>query len=155
ELDWVVASVHSKLDLPRAEQTRRIVRALESGVVDCLGHPTGRLIGEREPYEIDLEAILTAARRAGAAVEINAFPDRLDLCDTYARLAKEMNVAVVISTDSHATTHLHNLSFGVDTARRGWLERGDVANTLSLARFIARFAAHHCAPRRARGSRLH
>lgn len=155
DLDWVVASVHSKLDLPRAEQTRRIVRALESGVVDCLGHPTGRLIGEREPYEIDLEAILTAARSTGAAVEINAFPDRLDLCDTYARLAKDMRVPVVISTDSHATTHLHNLSFGVDTARRGWLERGDVANTLPFQRLMARFAAHHAPARRARGSRLH
>lgn len=155
ELDWVVASVHSKLDLPRAVQTRRIVRALESGVVDCLGHPTGRLIGEREPYDVDLEEILKAARRTGAAVEVNAFPDRLDLCDTHARLAKELGVPVVISTDSHATTHLHNMSFGVDTARRGWLERGDVANTMPFQRFRERFAAHHQAHRRASKARVH
>jgi DNA polymerase (family 10) len=142
-LDWVVASVHSKLDLPGAEQTRRIVRALETGVVDCLGHPTGRLIGEREPYAVDLEEVCRAARRTGAAVEINAFPDRLDLCDTHARLAKELGVPVAISTDSHATTHLHSMRFGVDQARRGWLERGDVANTLPLERLQARFAPHH------------
>jgi DNA polymerase (family 10) len=149
ELDWVVASVHSKFDLPRAAQTRRIMRALERGVVDCLGHPTGRLIGEREPYDVDLEEVLKAARRTGAAVELNAFPDRLDLCDTHARLAKEVGVPVVISTDSHATTHLHNMSFGVDTARRGWLERRDVANTLPFQRFRDRFALHHQAHRRA------
>ncbi len=154
DLDWVVASVHSKLDLPRAEQTRRIVRALASGVVDCLGHPTGRLIGEREPYAIDLEAVLAAAKRVGAAVELNASPDRLDLCDAHARLAKQVGVPVVISTDAHATTHLACMHFGVDTARRGWLGRGDVANTLPADKFIARFAEHH-PHRRARRTRLH
>ncbi len=143
ELDWVVASVHSMFGLPRAEQTRRIVRALESGVVDCLGHPTGRLIGQREPYAVDLEAVLQAARRVGAAVELNAFPDRLDLWDVYLRMAKEMGVPVVISTDSHAPLHMLHMRYGVWTARRGWLEPGDIANTLPLREFRARFAHHH------------
>jgi DNA polymerase (family 10) len=143
ELDWVVGSVHSMFGLPREEQTRRIVRALESGVVDVLGHPTGRLIGQREPYAVDLEVILAAARRVGAAVELNAFPDRLDLCDVHVRLAKQMGVPVVISTDSHAPYHMLHVRYGVWTARRGWLEPGDVANTLPLAEFRARFAHHH------------
>lgn len=143
ELDWVVASVHSMFGLPRVEQTRRIVRALESGVVDCLGHPTGRLIGQREPYAVDLEAVLEAALRVGAAVELNAFPDRLDLWDAYLRLAKELRVPVVISTDSHAPFHMLHMRYGVWTARRGWLEPGDVANTLPLREFRERFAHHH------------
>jgi DNA polymerase (family X) len=142
-LDWVVASVHSAFALPRREQTARIVRALESGVVDCLGHPTGRLIGQREPYDVDLEAILEAARRVGAAVELNAFPDRLDLCDVYLRLAKELGVPVVISTDAHAPLHMLHMRYGVWTARRGWLGPGDVANTLPFAQFRERFRHHH------------
>ncbi|MDP2313052.1 MAG: DNA polymerase/3'-5' exonuclease PolX [Pseudomonadota bacterium] len=143
ELDWVVASVHSMFGLPRAEQTRRIVRALESGVVDCLGHPTGRLIGQREPYAVDLEAVLDAARRVGAAVELNAFPDRLDLWDVHLRMAQQMGVPVVISTDSHAPFHMLHMRYGVWTARRGWLEPKDVANTLPLRELRARFAHHH------------
>jgi DNA polymerase (family 10) len=142
-LDWVVASVHSMLGLPRAEQTRRIVRALESGVVDCLGHPTGRLINQREPYDVDLEAVLAACKRVGAAVELNAFPDRLDLCDVHVRLAKEMGVPVVISTDSHAPLHMLHMRYGVWTARRGWLEPSDVANTLSFGELRERFRHHH------------
>jgi DNA polymerase (family 10) len=150
-LDWVVASVHSAFGLGRREQTERIVRALESDVVDCLGHPTGRLIGRREPYDVDIEAVLAACRRVGAAVELNAFPDRLDLCDVYLRLAKQMGVTVVISTDSHAPFHMNHMRYGVWTARRGWLEPGDVANTLPLAEFCARFRHHH-APRHGQGA---
>jgi DNA polymerase (family 10) len=142
-LDWVVASVHSKLDLPRAEQTRRVVRALESGVVDCLGHPTGRQIGTREPSPIDLDEVLAAAARAGAAVELNASPERLDLNDLQVRLAKQAGVPVVISTDAHSTGQLEQLRYGVDVARRGWLERADVANAQPLERLRARFARHH------------
>jgi DNA polymerase (family 10) len=142
-LDWVIASVHSQFGLPRAEQTRRVVRALESGVVDCLGHPTGRLIGRREPYEIDLEAVLAAAQRTGAAVECNSFPDRLDLCDVHLRMARDVGVPVVINTDSHATTHLVAIQYGVWTARRGWLEASHVANTLPLPAFLDRFRDHH------------
>jgi DNA polymerase (family X) len=142
-LDWVVASVHSMLNLPRAEQTCRIVRALESGVVDCVGHPTGRLINQREPYDVDIEAVLAACKRVGAAVELNAFPDRLDLCDIHVRLAKEMGVPVVISTDSHAPLHMLHMRYGVWTARRGWLEPADVANTLPFGQFRERFRHHH------------
>jgi DNA polymerase (family 10) len=143
ELDWVVASVHSQFGLPREEQTRRIVRALESGVVDVLGHPTGRKIGHRLPYEIDLEVILAAAKRVGAAVEVNAYPDRLDLDDTHVRMAREAGVALIISTDSHATTHLPGIHWGVSQARRGWAEAKDVANTLPASEFLAKFGHHH------------
>jgi DNA polymerase (family 10) len=142
-LDWVVASVHSMFRLGRREQTQRIVRAIESGVVDCLGHPTGRLIGRREPYEIDLEEVLAACKRVGAAVELNAFPDRLDLSDVHLRLAKELGVPVVISTDSHAPLHMLHMRYGVWTARRGWLAQSDVANTLPFAAFRERFRHHH------------
>ena len=143
ELDWVVASVHSLFGLPRDEQTRRIVRALESGVVDVLGHPTGRMIGRRPPYEVDMEAVLAAAKRVGAAVEVNSFPDRLDLDDTHVRMARDAGVALIISTDSHATTHLPMIHWGVSQARRGWAEARDVANTLPTKDFLARFAHHH------------
>jgi DNA polymerase (family 10) len=143
ELDWVVASVHSQFGLPREEQTRRIVRALESGVVDVLGHPTGRMIGRRPPYEIDLEVILAAAKRVGAAVEVNAYPDRLDLDDAHVRMAREAGVPLIISTDSHATTHLSMIHWGVSQARRGWAEAKDVANTLPASEFLAKFAHHH------------
>ena len=143
ELDWVVASVHSLFGLPKDEQTRRIVRALESGVVDVLGHPTGRMIGRRPPYEIDLEVILAAAKRVGAAVECNSFPDRLDLDDTNVRMARDAGVPLIISTDSHATTHLPMIHWGVSQARRGWAEARDVANTLPAKEFLARFAHHH------------
>jgi DNA polymerase (family X) len=143
ELDWVVASVHSQFGLPREEQTRRIVRALESGVVDVLGHPTGRKIGHRLPYEIDLEVILAAAKRVGAAVEVNAYPDRLDLDDTHVRMAREAGVPLIISTDSHATTHLPGIHWGVSQARRGWAEAKDVANTLPASAFLAKFGHHH------------
>jgi DNA polymerase (family 10) len=143
ELDWVVASVHSLFGLPREEQTRRIVRALESGVVDVLGHPTGRMIGRRPPYEVDMEAVLAAAKRVGAAVEVNSFPDRLDLNDTHVRMARDAGVMLIISTDSHATTHLPMIHWGVSQARRGWAEARDVANTLPAREFLARFAHHH------------
>jgi DNA polymerase (family 10) len=149
-LDWVVASVHSQLGLDRAAQTRRVVRALESGVVDVLGHPTGRLLGRREPSPIDLEAVLLAARRVGAAVELNASPDRLDLDDAAARLAKELGVDVVISTDAHAPTHFAHLRYGVWQARRGWLEARDVANCRPARDLLARFAHHHRRGRRFR-----
>jgi DNA polymerase (family 10) len=140
ELDWVVGSVHSQFRLPRAEQTRRVVKALESGLVDVLGHPTGRRLGHRDPYDIDLEAVLDAARRVGCAVELNAYPERLDLNDEHVKLAKEMGVPVVLSTDSHATHHLGQNRWGVMTARRGWLGPDDVANTRPAREFLELFS---------------
>jgi DNA polymerase (family 10) len=132
-LDLVVAAVHYKFDLPRERQTERILRALDTRHVSILAHPTGRLIEERPPYELDLEQIMMAAKERGCFLEINAEPDRLDLTDVAAKAAKELGVRIAISTDAHSTAALDYMRFGVDQARRGWLEPGDVINTRSLA----------------------
>jgi DNA polymerase (family 10) len=131
-LDWVVASVHADFAQSAERMTDRIVRALRSGVVDVLGHPSGRLVGHRDPYELDMEAVLEAAREAGVALEVNAMPERLDLTDRACRLAKKAGVRVAISTDAHVAAHLGNLRNGVWVARRGWLEPEDVINTRPL-----------------------
>jgi DNA polymerase (family X) len=141
ELDWVVGSVHSAFRLSREEQTKRVVKALESGCIDVLGHPTGRLLTRRDPYPIDIEQVLAAAKRVGAAVELNAFPDRLDLEEGSLRMAKEMGVPVIISTDSHERRQLErHMPFGVGMARRGWLEAQDVGNTWPLETLLDRFS---------------
>jgi DNA polymerase (family 10) len=131
-LDWVVASIHAEFAQPRARMTDRIVRALRSGVVDVLGHPSGRRIGHRDPYEFDLSAVLDVAREEGVALEVNAMPERLDLNDRACRLAKEAGVRVAISTDAHVAAHLSNVRNGVWVARRGWLGPEDVVNTRPL-----------------------
>jgi DNA polymerase (family 10) len=131
ELDFVVASVHSGWKMGRDEMTRRIIKAMENPWVDCIGHPTGRLIGQREPYDVDMEELLKTAARLGVAMEINAYPDRLDLKDVHARRAKELGVKLMINTDAHSADQLGLIHFGVATARRGWVEAGDVLNTLS------------------------
>ena len=133
ELDWVVASVHSHFKLSEEEQTARIIRAMESGVVDCIGHPTGRVLGQRDPYAVDLDRVIEAAARLGVALELNAFPDRLDLDPPHCRQAREVGVPVVVNTDAHAPGHLALREFGIYTARRGWLEPGDVLNTRPLS----------------------
>ena len=129
QLDVVVGSVHSYMNLEPAEMTERLLRAIENPNLKILGHPTGRLLLRREAYRYDLEAVLKACKKHGVAVECNAFPDRLDLRDVDLRAAKEHGVKVVISTDAHSTTHLPYIKYGVRTARRGWLERSDVLNT--------------------------
>ncbi len=131
-LDVVLISVHSHMKLSRDEMTERIVRALGHPEVDVLAHPTGRLLNEREPYELDVEAVLEAAAENEVAVELNSNPHRLDLNDRYVRRAKELGVKVVISTDAHGPHSLDDMSYGVDQARRGWLEKQDVLNTLPL-----------------------
>jgi len=136
-LDIVLVSVHSRFKMPRDEMTARIVKAVSHPLVHILAHPTGRLIGERAAYEVDMEAVLAAARRAGTAVEINASPSRLDLNDHHARRAKELGVPVVISTDAHAIGQLDFMRFGVSVARRAWLTPGDVLNTLPDRELIA------------------
>jgi DNA polymerase (family 10) len=133
-LDFVVASVHSGWKMERAAMTSRIIKAMENPWVDCIGHPTGRLIGQREPYEVDMEALLQAAARLGVAMEINAYPDRLDLKDVHARRAKELGVKLVIDTDAHSADQLTLMRFGVATARRGWAEAADVLNALPLSK---------------------
>jgi DNA polymerase (family 10) len=131
-LEWVVASVHADFAQPRARMTDRIIRALRSGVVDVLGHPSGRRIGRRDPYELDLDAVLEVAREEGVALEVNAMPERLDLDDRACRLAKAAGVRVAISTDAHVAAHLANVRNGVWVARRGWLSPEDVLNTRPL-----------------------
>ncbi|MCA3749444.1 MAG: DNA polymerase/3'-5' exonuclease PolX [Rubrobacter sp.] len=132
ELDVVICSVHHKFRLPEKEQTRRVLRALENPNVNILAHPTGRLIGRREPYELDIERVMEAALERGCILELNSNPERLDLNDAHCKLAKEMGVRIAISTDAHSTSDLANIRFGVGQARRGWLEREDVINTRPL-----------------------
>jgi len=132
ELDVVVASVHSRFRMSEEEMTRRIVKAMENPHVDILGHPTGRLLGQRDPYQVDIEKIVEAARRTQTVLEINATPERLDLKDSHARMAKEHGVKLAINTDAHSRHQLRYMEFGVGTARRGWLEPKDVVNTLRL-----------------------
>ena len=131
-LDAVIISVHSLMDMDRATMTDRVIRAMQHPSVDIVGHPTGRLLGRREPFELDVEAVLQAASELDVAVEINANPNRLDLNDVHARRAKELGVKVVISTDAHSVQRLDHISYGVDQARRGWLDREDVLNTMTV-----------------------
>jgi DNA polymerase (family X) len=132
ELDIVVGAIHSKFDLPRAKQTERLVRAMDNPHFHILAHPTGRLIGERAPYDIDMERLLEAARQRGCYLEVNAQPDRLDLNGEHCRMAKEIGVKLALSTDAHSTGDLDLLRFAVDQARRGWIEPGDVLNARPL-----------------------
>ncbi|MCY4262732.1 MAG: DNA polymerase/3'-5' exonuclease PolX [Candidatus Dadabacteria bacterium] len=132
ELDFVVASVHSSFSMEEDEMTKRICRALKNPNVDALGHPTGRLIAQREPYKVDMEAVIETAKRHDKALEINSSYKRLDLKDTHAREAVESGVKIIVSTDAHRTQHLERIIFGVGTARRGWVRKKDVVNTRSL-----------------------
>jgi DNA polymerase (family X) len=136
QLDVVVASVHSYMNLPREEMTERILAAIENPYTQIIAHPTGRLLMRREPFDYDMEKILDAAARNGVAMECNAYPDRLDLMDVHLRMAKQRGVKVVISTDSHATKHLNFMKYGVITARRGWIEKKDVLNALPAAELL-------------------
>ncbi|MGM0556958.1 MAG: DNA polymerase/3'-5' exonuclease PolX [Myxococcota bacterium] len=133
ELDIVVCSVHSKMNLGGDEQTERIIRAIEHPLCHIIGHPSGRLIGQREAYDVDIEAIIEAAAENDVALELNAQPERLDLDDRYCKQAKEAGVRIVISTDAHAQSDFRNIKYGVYQARRGWLEAGDVLNTMSTS----------------------
>jgi DNA polymerase (family X) len=141
-LDLVVASVHSAFNQDRDQMTDRILRAIEHPHVDVLGHPTGRLLLRREPYGLDIEAILTAAARHGVALEINSQVDRLDLNDSHARLAKDRGVKLVISSDAHSSRGLGALQWGVVVARRAWLESADVLNTRPFDLFRAGLRRH-------------
>jgi len=131
-LDLTVCAIHYKFNLPRAKQTKRIIRAMDNPYFSILAHPTGRMLNEREPYEIDMEQIMAAALERGCYLEINAQPVRLDLTDLHCKMAKDMGVKVAISTDAHRTTDLEFMRFGVGQARRGWLEPKDILNTGSL-----------------------
>ncbi|HEX6205876.1 MAG TPA: DNA polymerase/3'-5' exonuclease PolX [Solirubrobacterales bacterium] len=134
-LDWVVASVHTSFNVSREQMTERVLGAIENPNVDCIGHLTGRLIGRREPYGIDVEAVAEAAARTGTMIEINGNPNRRDLSDLHARLAAEAGVKIVLNTDAHGVDTLDNMAYAVATARRAWLTADDVANTRGWAQF--------------------
>jgi len=141
KLDLVVGAVHSKFDLPRARQTGRILKAIQNPLFSILAHPTGRLIEQRAPYDVDMLAIVRVAKKFDVALELNAHPDRLDLTDTHCRMAKDEGVLVAVNSDAHSVDGFDVLRFGVGQARRGWLERRDVLNTRPLAelrRWLAR-----------------
>ncbi len=131
-MDCIVGSVHTFFKMGREEMTERVVRAVGSGMVDVLGHPTGRLIGEREPYHVDLDAVAQACEDNNVALEINSWPNRLDLNDTNILLASKYKVMFSIDSDAHSTTHYQMLRYGVGTARRGWLTKERVLNALPL-----------------------
>ncbi len=128
-LDWVVASVHSHLDMTGEAMTDRLIKAMETGLVDCIGHPSGRRLGQRSGSDLDLERLLSAARKLGVAFEVNGNPYRMDLSDIGCQRAREMGVVLCLNTDAHAPRHLARQEFGLVTARRGWLEPKDVLNT--------------------------
>jgi len=132
ECEVVLASVHSRFNMEEGEMTRRVIKAIKNPNVKILAHPTGRLILEREPFKINLKEVIQAAIDHGVAVEINAYPDRLDLKDVDARMARDMGAKLAINTDAHSALQLELMKFGVFTARRGWVEARDVINTLPL-----------------------
>jgi DNA polymerase (family 10) len=131
QLDVVVAAVHAKMDMNQSAMTKRVLKALAHPAVTVLAHPTGRLINQREPFAVDLEEIFHAAKENGVAVELNAQPDRLDLNDVHLFRAREIGVKIAINTDAHSTEQLCFMSYGIDQARRGWLETRHVLNTMT------------------------
>jgi DNA polymerase (family X) len=135
ELDLTVCSIHTQFGLPEKKQTERILRAMENPYFTVFGHPTGRLLGSRAPYQVDLERVMKAALERGKVLEVNAQPERMDLDDAYCRRVKELGLKVVISTDSHATEQFDYIPLGVGQAARGWLEKKDVLNTRPLKEF--------------------
>ena len=135
QMDVVIASVHSHFNQPAAEMTARLLKAIENPYVSIIGHPTGRILLRRDAYPYDMDRILQAAARQKVAMELNAYPDRLDLCDRHLCMAKQQGVKIVINTDSHHTSHLEKIRFGVLQARRAWLTSEDVLNTLPPEEF--------------------
>ena len=136
KMDIVVASIHSGFRQNREQLTKRLVSAMRNPYVSIIAHPTGRLIGERDPYDVDMNEVLKVAKETGTAIEINAYPLRLDLNDIHAKMAKEMGIPIVISTDTHIISQLDYMGYGVSIARRGWLEKKDILNTLSYSSLI-------------------
>ncbi len=134
-LDWVVGSVHTSFAISEKEMTARVLAAIDNPHVDCIGHLTGRLIGRRDPYGIDIEAVAEAAARAGTMLEINGNPNRRDLSEHHARLAAEAGATIVLNTDAHGVDTLGNMAYAVATARRAWLTPEKVANTCGWREF--------------------
>jgi DNA polymerase (family 10) len=135
QMDVVIASVHSHFNQEPARMTERLLRAIANLHVSILGHPTGRILLRRDAYDFDMDAVLKAAAKHRVAMELNSYPDRLDLSDRHLRMARERGVKIVINTDSHHTSHLEKIKYGVLQARRAWLTKTDVLNTLPAEKF--------------------
>jgi DNA polymerase (family 10) len=155
QLDVVVCSIHSYFNLDRAAMTERMLAAIENPYTQIIGHPTGRLLLRRDALDYDMEKILDACAKHGVAMECNSYPDRLDLKDVYLRMCKDRGVKVVISTDSHSSANLAFIRHGVTMARRGWLEKKDVINTLPTEQFLAALRPKPGASRRKHAAKSH
>jgi DNA polymerase (family 10) len=139
ELDFVIASIHSNFNLPPQEQTQRMLRAIANPYVDIIGHPTGRLLLEREGYKLDMEAVIEAASVRGTCIEINANPSRLDLDWRLVHRAREKGVKIPICPDAHTLAGLDDMRYGIGVARKGWLRAGDVLNTMDAEALLTFF----------------
>jgi len=139
KLDYAIAGVHSSFKIPRSQMTERIIRAMKNPHIKIISHPTGRILKRRDEYQIDFEKILRAAKEFGVILEINSWPERLDLNDQKIRMAKEAKVKMIINTDSHHKDHLRFMEFGISQARRGWAEKKDIINTQSLKKLLRFF----------------
>ncbi len=137
ELDLVVCAIHYNMNLSRKEQTRRVLKAMENPYFHIFAHPTGRLIGKRDAYDIDMEAVIEQAAQRGCILEINASPKRLDLSDIHAKTARDKGVRLAISTDAHSIRQLNYMQYGINQARRGWVRKDDVVNTLKWSKIKA------------------
>jgi len=139
EMDLVIGAIHTGFKQSREQLTKRVVDALRTGLVDILAHPTGRLLGEREPYDIDMEEVFRVAKETNTILEINAFPERMDLSDINARTAKEKGIKLAINTDAHHITQMDWIDYGIAVAKRGWLEAEDVVNTYPVSKLLELF----------------
>ena len=138
KLDYVIAGVHSSFKMTKQEMTDRLVRAMQNKNVDIIAHPTGRIVGRRDEYQIDLDKVLKTAKETGTVLEINSF-ERLDLRDLYIRRAKSEGVKMIINTDSHQKEQLNLMEYGISQARRGWAEKEDIINTNSVEGLLKYF----------------
>jgi len=139
QLDYVIAGVHSQMKMAKSQMTGRIIRAMKNPNIDIISHPTGRLIKKRDEYQIDFDKILRAAKETGTILEINSYPERLDLKDINIRRAKEAGVKMAINTDSHQKDQMRFIEYGIAQARRGWAEKEDIINTNSVAELVKYF----------------
>ena len=139
QLDYVIAGVHSQMKMPKDKMTERIIRAMENPNVDIISHPTGRLLKRRDEYQIDFDRILETAKKTGTILEINSYPDRLDLNDQNIKKAIRAGVKLVINTDTHEKSQMRYMELGIAQARRGWAEKKDIVNCWSLGKLLKAF----------------
>ncbi|MEA3344284.1 MAG: PHP domain-containing protein, partial [Patescibacteria group bacterium] len=139
KLDYVIAGVHSNLKMPENEMTKRIIVAMKNPHIDIIAHPTGRLLGKRDAYNLDMEKILNMAKETNTILEINSFSQRLDLNDINIKRAIEVGVKLIIDSDAHQTNQMKDMEFGVYQARRGWAEKKNIVNTFSLQKLLSHF----------------